>query len=226
MTGEIENVGKNLPRSLFVGLGICTAMYLLLTLTFVRTLGMSGMVGQGAVGFAAGGSIFGAKGSKVVAAIMLASVFGTVNANVLVGPRIAYAMARDRLFFDFASKTNSKGTPHISVILQAVVATVLVVALKNDLDRVLQYTTFAIVVATIADTTALYVLRAKQPDTPRPYRARGYPWLPAVYVLANVGIALSMLMAKPIDCLASLGVLLAGVPFYLLFVAVARRRAQ
>ena len=186
---------------------------------------MSGIVGQGAVGFAAGGSIFGAKGSKVVAAIMLASVFGTVNANVLVGPRIAYAMARDRLFFDFASKTNSKGTPHISVILQAAVATILVVALKNDLDRVLQYTTFAIVVATIADTTALYVLRKKMPDASRPYRARGYPWLPAVYLLANVGIAISMILARPLECIASLGVLLSGVPFYLLFVAVARRRA-
>jgi APA family basic amino acid/polyamine antiporter len=91
---------------------------------------------------------------------------------------------------------------------------------------VLQYTTFAIIVATIADTTALYVLRAKRPDARRPYRARGYPWLPAIYLLANVGIALSMLMAKPIECFASLGVLLAGVPFYLLFVAVARRRAK
>lgn len=225
VAGEIENVGKNLPRSLFLGLGICTTMYLLLTLTFVRTLGMSGIVGQGAVGFAAGGVIFGAKGSKVVAAIMLASVFGTVNANVLVGPRIAYAMSEDRLFFSFASKLNSKGTPHLSVVLQGIVATLLVVALKNDLDRVLQYTTFAIVVATIADTTALYVLRAKNPTAPRPYRARGYPWLPALYLLANVGIALSMLMAKPTECLASLGVLLAGVPFYLLFVALARRRA-
>jgi APA family basic amino acid/polyamine antiporter len=187
---------------------------------------MSGIVGEGAVGFAAGHAIFGDKGSKVVAAIMLASVFGTVNANVLVGPRIAYAMASDRLFFEFAAKLNSKGTPHISVILQGIVATILVVALNTDLDKVLQYTTFAIVLATIADTIALYVLRSKMPDTPRPYRAQGYPWLPAVYVVANVGIAISMLLSKPLVCLASLGVLLAGVPFYLMFVAVSRRRAQ
>jgi APA family basic amino acid/polyamine antiporter len=224
VAGEIASPGKNLPRSLFIGLGICTAMYLLLTTTFVRTLGMSGIVGEGAVGFAAGGAIFGEKGSKIVAAIMLASVFGTVNANVLVGPRIAYAMAEDRLFFAFAAKLNAQQTPYVAVVLQGLVATLLVIAF-DDLSRVLDYTTFAIVLATIADTTALYVLRVKSPTAARPYRAAGYPWVPALYILANVGIAISMLMARPVECLASVGVLLAGVPFYLLFVAVARRRA-
>lgn len=223
VAGEIAQPGRNLPRSLFIGLGICTAMYLLLTTTFVRTLGMSGIVGEGAVGFSAGHAIFGDKGSKIVAAIMLASVFGTVNANVLVGPRIAYAMAEDRLFFSFAARLNSQRTPHIAVVLQGLVATVLVVAFK-DLSRVLDYTTFAIVLATIADTTALYVLRAKLPNAARPYVAAGYPWVPALYLLANIGIALSMVVARPVECAAGVGVLLAGVPFYLLFVAIARRR--
>lgn len=226
VAGEIANPGKNLPRSLFVGLGICTTIYLLLTATFVRTLGMSAMVGEPAVGFAAGGAIFGARGSKVVAGIMLASVFGCLNANVLVGPRIAFAMAKDKLFFAGVAKLNAQQTPYVAVLVQAVVATVLVVAFKNNLSRVLDYTTFAIVLATIADTTALYVLRVRNPTAPRPYRAAGYPWVPALYLVANVAIAISMVVARPIECAAGVGVLGAGVPFYLLFTAVARRRAS
>lgn len=224
VAGEIERPGINLPRSLFLGLGLCTGIYLLLTSTFVRTLGMGALVGEPAVGFAAGAAIFGAKGSKVVAAIMLASVFGTLNANVLVGPRIAFAMAQDGLFFSFARSLNASKTPYVAVLVQGAVSTALVFAFE-DLSRVLEYTTFAIVLATIADTTALYVLRKKQPSAPRPYRAAGYPWVPALYLAANAAIAASMIVANPTECVASVGVLLSGVPFYLLF-AASRSRAR
>jgi APA family basic amino acid/polyamine antiporter len=225
VAGEIESPGKNLPRSLFLGLGICTTVYVLLTGTFVRTLGMANIVGQPTVGFAAGDAIFG-QGNKVVAGIMLASVFGCLNANVLVGPRIAFAMARDRLFFSPAARLNASGTPYVAVLVQAAVATVLVVSFKNNLTRVLDYTTFAIVLATIADTTALYVLRRRAPAQPRPYRAAGYPVVPGLYLVANVAIAVSMLVARPTESIASVAVLLGGVPFFAAFLVVARSRAS
>jgi APA family basic amino acid/polyamine antiporter len=155
----------------------------------------------------------------------MASIFGTVNANVLVGPRIAYAMATDGLFFRLAAALNSQKTPHVAVIGQAVVATLLVVVFRADSDslgKVLNYTTFAIVLATIADTTALYVLRLRQPSARRPYRAAGYPIVPLLYILANVAIALSLVIGKPVECLTSVAVLFAGAPIYVLF---ARRRA-
>ena len=175
------------------------------------------------VGFAAGKVLFGPSGSDVVAGIMLVSIFGCLNANVLVGPRIAYAMATDGLFFRGAAQLSATSqTPWIAVVVQATMATVLVLVF-NKFSNALDYTTFAIVVATIADTSALYVLRFRDPDRARPYRAAGYPWVPALYVLANLAIAFSMVRAKPVECLTSLGVLLAGAPVYLLFVA--RRRA-
>lgn len=226
VAGEIDTPGRNLPRSLFWGLGICTAIYMLVTGTFVYALGMKSLVGMPDVGFQAGRALFGAKGSLVVAAIMLASVFGTVNANVLVGPRIAYAMANDGLFFAAAKKLNAQKTPSIAVVAQAIVSTVLVVAFKQSLDRVLQYTTFAIVVTTIVDTSALYVLRFRDPSRPRPYRAAGYPIVPALYVLANIAIAISMLVATTADSLTSLGVLLAGAPIYAVFAAVQRKKTH
>jgi APA family basic amino acid/polyamine antiporter len=172
------------------------------------------------VGIQAGGVLFGKSGGPILAIIMMASIFGTVNANVLVGPRIAYAMATDGLFFRAAARLNKEKTPFIAVIGQAVVATVLVVAFKANIEslgKVLNYTTFAIVLATIADTTALYVLRKRQPDRERPYRAKGYPVVPALYILANLAIAVSMIAGKPVECLTSFAVLLAGAPIYLLF---------
>jgi APA family basic amino acid/polyamine antiporter len=229
VAGEIDKPERNLPRSLFWGLGICTAIYLCVTMTFVYAVGMTAMSagaeGMPAVGPVAGGVLFGSLGGRLVAAIMLVSIFGCLNANVLVGPRIAYAMAKDGLFFRVASLLSERAkTPWVAVIVQAVTASLLVLIFRGNLRKVLEYTTFAIVLATIADTTALYVLRARDPARPRPYRAAGYPWVPALYILANVGIALSMVRARPVECLTSLGVLLAGAPVYLLF-AARRRRA-
>jgi basic amino acid/polyamine antiporter, APA family len=222
VAGEIDKPEKNLPRSLFLGLGICTSVYLLVTATYVYALGMAGLPGGPPSGIRAGIVLFGASGGSIIAAIMMASIFGTVNANVLVGPRIAYAMATDGLFFRGAAKLNQHKTPHVAVLVQAAVATVLVLAFDN-LDDVLSYTTFAIVLATIADTCALYVLRIREPNRPRPYLAKGYPIVPGLYLLANIGIAISMVVSKPIQCLTGVGVLFAGAPFYLLF---SRARAK
>ena len=179
--------------------------------------------GMPAVGFQAGKVLFGPSGSDVVAAMMLVSIFGCLNANVLVGPRIAYAMASDGLFFPGVARLSTRTqTPWIAVVVQGVVATVLVLVF-DEFPKALNYTTFAIVIATIADTSALYVLRVRDPHRPRPYRAAGYPWVPALYILANLAIAFSMLRARPKECLTSLAVLLAGAPVYLLFAS--RRRA-
>lgn len=228
VAGEIDRPERNLPRSLFWGLGICTIFYLLVNGTYVYAVGMgalsAGDAGMQAVGFQAGKVLFGALGSDVVAAMMLISIFGCLNANVLVGPRIAYAMASDGLFFSGAARLSaSSKTPWIAVVVQAIMATVLVLVF-DEFPRILDYTTFAIVIATIADTSALYVLRFREPERARPYRAAGYPWVPALYILANVAIAFSMIRARPLECLTSVAVLLAGAPVYLLFAA--KRRAS
>jgi APA family basic amino acid/polyamine antiporter len=222
VAGEIADPGRNLPRSLFWGLGICTIIYLLVTATFVYALGMEKLVGMPDVGFQAGRVLFGEKGSLVVTGMMLASVFGCLNANTLIGPRIAYAMAQDGLFFHHAARlSTSTRTPWVAVVAQSVTASVLVLVF-TELPSILDYTTFAIVLATIADTTALYVLRRREPNRPRPYRAAGYPLVPMLYILANAGVAISMTIERPVECVTGILVLLLGAPVYWLF---ARRRA-
>lgn len=228
VAGEIHAPEKNVPRSLLWGLGICTAIYLLVTATYVMAVGMSALPGMPVAGVEAGVVLFGPKGGAIIAAIMMASIFGTVSATVLAGPRIAYAMAVDGLFFKSAARLNRQGTPAAAVIGQALAATALVLAFQADSDslgKVLSYATFATVLGTMADTTALYVLRVREPNAARPYRAAGYPVVPLFYILANLAIAISLVVAKPIECLTSVGVLLAGVPIYFAFEARRRRPA-
>jgi APA family basic amino acid/polyamine antiporter len=206
------------------------AIYFFVMGIYVYALGMRGLAATPTAGFDVGAVLFGPSGGQVITLILLLSVFGSLNANVLVGPRIAYAMANDGLFPRAVARLSARArTPWVAIGGQALAATALVLAFGHEspngdkpIYRVLDYTTFAIVLATIADTIALYVLRVREPDRPRPYRATGYPVVPAIYVLANLGVAVAMLWRTPLECVTSLVVLATGVPVYLVF---ARRRA-
>jgi APA family basic amino acid/polyamine antiporter len=126
-------------------------------------------------------------------------------------------MALDDRFFRGVDAVHATyQTPHVAIWVQAGVAAALLIVLRS-FPSVLDFTTFAIVVATIADTLALYTLRRKQPGRSRPYRAWGYPWVPAVYVVANAAVALNMLVGKPRESLMCLLVIASAVPFWLVF---------
>ncbi len=223
VASEIRSPGRNIPRSLFLGLAICTALYLLLNVAYLYALPIEQLAGTVRSGEAAAERLFGPIGAAVVALLVLASVLGCLNATILVGPRIAYAMSLDD-YFPGVDRVHARfGTPHRAIVVQAATAAALVAVLQR-FPSVLDYTTFAIVLATMADTTALFVLRWRRAHQPRPYRAWGYPWLPAIYLLANAGIALAMLVGRPLECTLALAVSASGLPFYLWFRARTRSR--
>jgi len=222
VASEIKDPGRNVPRSLFYGLAICTGLYLILNAVYIYAVPLDELRHVANAGEAAARALLGPVGGTVVAVFVLASILGTLNATVLVGPRIAYAMALDHLFFRGVDATHPTfGTPHVAILLQAVVSVALLVIFQtfpNSLfASALDYTVFAIVLATMADTLALYRLRRLQPDRPRPYRAWGYPWIPAVYLVANAWIAFEMLRQRPFECAVGLGVVATGWPFYAAF---------
>lgn len=211
---EIRNPGRNLPLSLFVGLGICTAIYLLVNAVYLYAIPMDALRGEVRVGEAAARALFGPTGGTITAVLVLASVFGCLNATILVGPRVAYAMAIDGRFFGKVDQVHAaNATPHIAILVQAVVAAALVIVLRQ-FPSLLDYTTFAIILATMADVSALYALRWRQPERPRPYRAWGYPIVPALYFLANAAIALALLIGRPWECAAALLVAATAIPAY------------
>lgn len=221
VAGEIRDPNRNIPGSLFLGLGVCSGIYLLVNAVYLYALPLSELQGATDAGQASALALFGSYGGGLVASFVLLSVLGTLNATVLVGPRIAYAMALDGLFFAGADRVHGVyGTPTAAIAVQAVVSIALLLVLGN-FPSALDFTTFAILLATTADIAALYRLRWRDPDRPRPYRAWGYPVVPALYGVANVAIAAALLWSRPFECLVGLGMLLAGLPFYWVF---SRRR--
>ena len=214
---EIRNPSRNLPRSLFLGLGICTLVYLLVNAVYLYALPMGELIQARDAGEAAAAALFGPVGGTVLGIFVLVSVLGTLNATVLVGPRIAYAMSLDGLFFRGAERVHDAyRTPSGAILLQGFVAVILLVVLRS-FPSALDFTTFAVVLATSADVVALYRLRRRQPDRERPYRAWGYPLVPGLYLAANLAIAAAMMWGSPLECAISIGLLLAGLPFYVYF---------
>jgi APA family basic amino acid/polyamine antiporter len=214
---EIHDPGRTIPRALFTGLGVCTAIYLAVNVAYLYALPVEQLRGDNRVGESVAHAFFGATGGAIGAVLILASIVSCLNATILVGPRIAYAMALDGLFFGGVDRVHaSYQTPHVAIIAQGLTAIALVAVLQS-FPSVLDYTTFAIVLATMADTTALYALRRRQPERLRPYRAWGYPLVPALYLIANGLIAVAMLRDRPTECAIALAVLATGLPFYFWF---------
>jgi APA family basic amino acid/polyamine antiporter len=229
VASEIRDPGRNVPRSLFTGLAICTLVYLIINGVYLYALPVAELRGQANVGEAAARALLGAGGGNLVALLVLASILGTLNAMVLVGPRIAYAMALDGLFFGRVDRAHPRfHTPTAAILAQALTAVALLVTLNASEQsralflKALDFTVFAILLATMADVAALYRLRRRRPERPRPYRAWGYPWLPGVYLVANACIAGAMLWGRPVECAWSLALVATGLPFF----AVFSRRAR
>jgi APA family basic amino acid/polyamine antiporter len=217
VASEIREPGRNIPRSLFLGLALCTGVYLIVNAVYLYAIPVEFLRGEANAGEAAARALFGGVGGTFLSFVVLLSILGTLNATVLVGPRIAYAMALDRLFFPGVERTHATfHTPAVAIVLQAGTA-VFILLVLGSFERALDYTTFAILLAAMADVAALYALRRREPRRARPYRAWGYPWVPAVYFLGNLGVAIALLEARPFECAIGLGLLAAGIPFYLAF---------
>lgn len=217
VASEVHDPARTVPRSLFLGLGLCTLIYLALNAVYLYAIPVGDLSGVADAGQASAHALFGPVGGSVVGVFVILSVLGALSANVLVGPRIAYAMSLDGLFFRGADHVSPRfGTPSIALFTQGAVAVALLFVLET-FPRALDFTTFAIVLATSADVAALYRLRRTQPERNRPYRAWGYPLVPGLYLAANLGIVTVMLMERPLECLISLGMLASGLPFYWAF---------
>jgi len=226
VASEVHDAQRNVPRSLFLGLALCIAVYLAVNVAYLYALPVSSMRGVGNVGEAAAHALFGPRSGTLLGIFVAASILGTLNAAVLVGPRIAYAMAIDGRFFRGTDRVHAVyRTPHVAIALQGLVAVVLLLVLRS-FPNILDFTTFGIVLATMADTAALYALRRRQPKRHRPYRAWGYPWVPALYLLANAGIAGAMLYGNPRETGICLAVIASGLPVYRYFERREARRAR
>ncbi len=165
--------------------------------------------------------IFGRMGSGLMAAAIMISTFGCINGMTLAGARVYYAMAKDGLFFPAVGRVNSRfHTPAVSLIVQAVWASLL--TLTGTYSELLDYVIFAVVVFYILTIAGVFVLRRTRPNAPRPYRAWGYPVLPALYILFALFVEWALLTHKTGRSVAGLAIVAIGIPVFYFW----RRRSQ
>ncbi len=224
--GEVKNPSRNLPLSLALGTGVVIALYIACNFIYLMALPLDGtanaatILGRGIkfaaeerVGTAVMTQMFGPIGGLLMAAAILISAFGCNNGLILSGARVYYAMAKDGLFFRNVAKLHpTYKTPAVSLMVQMVWTCVL--CISGSYGQILDYVIFAVLVFYILTIVGLFVLRRTHPDVPRPYRAIGYPILPAIYIVMALFIDVVLLRYKPQYTWPGLIVVLLGVPVY------------
>jgi APA family basic amino acid/polyamine antiporter len=212
---EVVNPKRNLPLSLFLGTGIVSLIYIATNVVYLRILPLSAIASapEDRVGTLAAQGLMGPWGLTFINLAILVSTFGCTNGLILAGARVYYAMARDRLFFARVAIVSPRThTPVFSLCVQAAWAVLL--ALSGTYSDLLDYVIFAALLFYVLTVTGLFVLRKKRPDLHRPYKALGYPVLPAFYVLLAALVMVDLLWMKPRYTWPGLIIVLTGVPVY------------
>lgn len=214
VAGEIKNPKRNLPLTLILGTLLITFLYLMVNLVYVRALPIEEMRGAARIAEKAGRSLFGGPSAGIIAAAVLISTFGSLNGVIFAAPRVYFAMARDRVFFQKAADVHPKfKTPHVAILIQSGWACLL--ALSGTYEQLFTYVTFINLIFWIAGTASVFRLRKKNPDLPRPYKTWGYPVVPIFFLIALSGILINTLLNRPVESLAGLALTLLGIPVYL-----------
>ena len=234
--GEVVNPKRTIPLSLLFGTLTVTLLYILANVAYIVSLPLvgspagHGVMAQGIqfaaddrVGTAAAAVIFGAPAAIIMAVLIMISTFGCNNGLILAGPRVYYAMAKDKLFFQSTGKLNGKSVPGTALIVQGVWASLL--CLSGTYNDLLDYVIFAVLIFFILTIAGIFVLRKKRPDAERPYKAFGYPILPGLYILTAAAIAVDLLMFKPAYTWPGVIIVLLGIPVYFIWKKTAKRNS-
>jgi APA family basic amino acid/polyamine antiporter len=226
--GEVKNPKRNIPLSLAAGTSLVIGLYILANVAYLCTLTLHQIqtAPDDRVATAALQVIFGPAGAVMMAIAIIISTFGCNNGLILSGARVYYAMACDGLFFRKTGQLNDRHVPTFGLVLQGIWASLLVlprtrlvgadgaVTYGNLYGTLLDWVVFAVLIFYVLTIAGIFILRRKRPDAERPYRAFGYPVIPALYMVVASLIAVVLLIYKPATSLPGLAIVLAGIPVY------------
>jgi APA family basic amino acid/polyamine antiporter len=232
---EVKNPSRNLPLALLLGTGLVSLLYIAANVSYLSVLPFDGVAGAGSVvergirhatqdrvGSAVAETIFGVSAGAIMAFAILVSTFGCNNGLILSGARVLYAMSHDGLFFKRAGTLNKNNVPAFALVVQSVWTAFL--CLTGTYNQLLNYVIFAALLFYAFTTAGLFILRAKQPDRERPYRAVGYPLLPLLYILLCCGVMVLLLLSPTTrtESISGLVLVLIGIPVFFLWRRVER----
>ncbi|HSC37627.1 MAG TPA: amino acid permease, partial [Chitinophagaceae bacterium] len=214
IAGEIKNPKRNIGLSLFLGTLVVTVIYVTTNLMYISVLPLHevAFAQQDRVAVTASNAIFGNAGTYVIAVMIMISTFGCNNGLILAGARVYYTMAQDGLFFKNAGKLNKNAVPEWALWAQCVVAAIL--CLSGKYGDLLDMVAFVVVLFYVLTIIGIFVLRRKRPEAERPYKAFGYPVLPAIYIVMGLAFCVALIFQKPVYAGWGLGITLLGIPLY------------
>jgi APA family basic amino acid/polyamine antiporter len=214
IAGEIKNPRKNIGWSLLLGTGIVTLIYVSCNMMYLGVLPLDqiAFAKSDRVAVSAANVIFGETGTYVIAVMIMISTFGCNNGLILAGARVYHTMAGDGLFFKKAANLNQFQVPAWALWAQCIVASLL--CLSGKYGDLLDMVSFVVVIFYVLTIIGIFILRKTQPDVERPYKAVGYPFLPALYICMGIGFCILLLLFKREYTWPGLLITLLGVPLY------------
>ncbi len=222
IAGEVKNPQRNIGLALFLGTLIVTVIYVSANLMYISVLPLNEIASspQDRVAVSASQIIFGDIGKYVIAVMIMISTFGCNNGLILSGARVYYTMAKDGLFFKKTGTLNKNNVPEFALWIQCVVASLL--CLSGKYGDLLDMISFVVVLFYALTILGIFVLRKKSPNAERPYKAFGYPVLPAIYIIMAISFCALLIWYKPTYAGWGLGIVLAGIPIY--YIALASKK--
>ncbi len=223
IAGEVKNPKRNIGLALFLGTLIVTIIYVLANVMYLSVLPLSGIASapQDRVAVSASQAIFGDIGTYVIAVMIMISTFGCNNGLILAGARVYNAMAKDKLFFKKAATLNRHAVPEYALWAQCIMASIL--CLSGKYGDLLDMIAFVVVLFYAITIIGIFKLRKTRPDAERPYKAFGYPVLPAIYILMALVFCVLLINFKPLYAGIGLGIVLLGIPVYYLSIANSKK---
>lgn len=222
IAGEIKNPQRNIGLSLFLGTLIVTVIYLSVNFVYLANLPLNDIMHaeKDRVAISASNVIFGSAGAVIIGLMIMISTFGCNNGLILAGSRVYYTMAKDELFFKKAGNLNKNAVPEWALWAQCVVACIL--CLSGKYGDLLDMISFVVVIFYSLTIFGIFRLRVNKPNLPRPYKAFGYPVLPALYILMGISFCILLIIFKFRFTVTGLVIALLGIPLY--YIAVANKK--
>jgi APA family basic amino acid/polyamine antiporter len=214
--GEVVNAKRNLPLGLVVGTAALVGIYLIANVGYLAALGPTGVAGSSRLAAAAVSAIVSPWAAKLVAIMILISIFSATNGTKLTAPRVYYAMARDGLFFQRLAEVHPRfKTPAFAVIAGA--AWSIILAVTGTFEQLLTYVVFVGWIFYALAAASIFIYRRRLPDAVRPYRVPGYPITPLLFIIAAAALAVNTIVTQPARAAIGLGIVFLGAPAYLIW---------
>lgn len=212
IAGELQNPQKNLPRSLLIGTGVVTLLYVLINYIFLYTVPIAELKGYAEVGYLSAEKIFGGTLGAFMGLVIAFLLVSTLSAMILTGPRVMHSMGGDMAALRFLTLTNKKGVPYAAVMFQSLIALVLI--LTSSFQSLITYVGFTLSLCTFMTVAGVFVLRTRFKAMELKYKTWGYPFTPFIFLAATGWVMYFIFGNKPVESLYGLGTVISGILVY------------